>query len=405
MPRDPDDDPPPWTRGEVVALPGAAPVSSRLWIDAAPWSEIDLPRRPWIVRGYLIRGSVTLLAGAGSAGKSMLLLGWSCALALGRTWGAFNAAAAPRNVMVFNVEDDRDEQRLRLSAALRQWGATPADVSARIVRTGPTGSGMLLDYDPIRGVVSPLPLMVELRAAIAAHAADVVILDPLVELHGAGENDNTALRAVVAYFRSLAVEYGAAVVIAHHTRKGTGEPGDPDAVRGASAVIGAARVVLTMQVMSNEDAGEMGVPDEVRRDYARLDGAKSNYAPARDAEWFRKEEYHLDNDEWVSAVVPWSPPKPDAAPQDVLATIMAEIERGVGGSGEPWSPKLSGDPRSIRTLLRRHGVAARKAEASTVEAIEALGAYVCRYRTHHRQVKQGYRTPNGPPCKWIEPRE
>ena len=35
---------------------------------------------------------------------------------------------------------------------------------------------------------------------IGAQCPDVLILDPLVELHDAEENDNTALRAVMAKF-------------------------------------------------------------------------------------------------------------------------------------------------------------------------------------------------------------
>ena len=54
------------------------------------------------------------------------------------------------------------------------------------------------------------------------------------------ENDNTALRAVIAKFRELAVKHNIAVVILHHTRKGgSASPGDPDIARGASAPLSA----------------------------------------------------------------------------------------------------------------------------------------------------------------------
>ncbi len=398
----PDGEDRPWTRGEVVplrAVDGAAGSSRSLWCDAAEWVEEEVPARPWLVRGYLLRGSVTLVSGAGAAGKSMLIVGWLVALALGQPWGKF-AAGVPLRSLAYNVEDDRTEQQLRISACLRQWGRTPRDLGGRFVRCGPVGSGLLLTFDPVSQTVSPTSLMESLLAEIESRRPDVLALDPLVEIHGAGENDNTALRAVVAYFRSFALQYQLAVVIVHHARKGGSQPGDPDSVRGASAIIGAARVVLTVQEMGPEEALELGIPNDARRDYARVDGAKSNYAPAREAEWFKKQEYLLDNTEWVSALVPWRPPGAESASQETIAAILAAIEAGT--EGEPWSPKLSGDPRSIRTLLRRHGVTARQAEAATIQALEAAGIRIGTYRTVHRQLKQGYRGERGPDCRWVE---
>lgn len=400
-----DGEGPAWTRGEVVPFRGAdgGAAPSSLWIDDQPWSEADLPQRPWIVRGYLLRGHVTLIAGAGAAGKSMLMLGWAISLALGKPWGRFGGPdlRVPHRSIVYNVEDDQLEQRLRLSAALRQWDAAPVDVADRVVRSGPSQSGMLLLFDAGTGTVQPTPLMAQLRAEIAERKPDVVMLDPLVELHSSGENDNTALRAVVAHFRAIAREFGCAVVLCHHVRKGVMEPGDIDAARGGGSIAGAARVGLTMQTMRPEDATDLGIPDEQRKDFCRVDGGKSNYAAAREAEWFRKQDYPLDNGEFVSALVPWQPPSQHAAGPAVLAEIIAAIERGTQ-AGEPWSPKLTGYDRSVRTLLRQHGVVGRKAEDATVEAMLADGVREGVWRGKNRTKKDGYRTDKGPPAEWVE---
>lgn len=396
----------PWTRGEVVPLASARRAEAQeLWVDSEAWVEGDLPRRPWIVHGYLLRGHVTLLVGAGAAGKSMLLLGWSVALALGKPWGRFGAAdlRLAHKVLVYNVEDDQLEQRSRLSAALRQWEVAPKEISARVVRCGPTQTGALLQFDPVSGTVSPTPLMDRLRAEITLLRPDVVSLDPLVELHTSGENDNAAMRAVVAFFRSIAREFSCAVIVCHHVKKGLMEPGDIDASRGGGSVPAAARVGLTMQAMRTEDAEELGVQEEARADYCRVDGGKSNYAPAREATWFHKQEYELDNGELVSALVPWTPPGAHAAPLETIAAIVADIERGAPG-GDPWSPKLSGDKRSIRALLRQHGVTGRKAEAATIDAIEAAGVRIAPVWSAAGNKAQGYRTDAGPAARWIVPR-
>ena len=96
-----------------------------------------------------------------------------------------------------------------------------------------------------------------------------------------------------------------------------------------------------------------------------------------DAAWFEKILYTLDNGEMVPAAVPWNPPSAKMASLEDLAALAGAIENG-HPSGEPWSPKLSGEGRAIRPLLEEHGfvgAAAQKAvmaklatEYSVVEA-------------------------------------
>ena len=287
-------------------LPGAEPI----WIEAGEWSEKDIPVRPWIARGYLMRGAVTVVSGPGSAGKSSLMIGWCVALALGLDWHGFRPGK-PHTVLTYNVEDDAHEQRRRLSATLRQFDRQPRDLGTRVVRIGPSATGTLLRRDPITGRLTFTKAMTALEEQIEQRKPDVVILDPMVELHDAEENDNMALRAVMAKFRAIAAQHNIAVVILHHSRKGaSASPGDPDTLRGASSIVGAARIVLTVMVMQEADAKALGVTETRRSSYFRVDGAKSNYAPLHEAEWFERIAYELDNGEETAAAVPWRPVNP-----------------------------------------------------------------------------------------------
>jgi RecA-family ATPase len=121
-------------------------------------------------------------------------------------------------VMVYNVEDDANEQRRRLSAILTKTGRTPADIAGKIARVGPSNVGTLIERDE-DGLLLATAAMEELERRIAAFKPDVLILDPLAELHTSEENDNTALRAVVARFRALAAKYDLALVLLHHTAR------------------------------------------------------------------------------------------------------------------------------------------------------------------------------------------
>lgn len=297
----------------------AAPV----WIEDTEWDEAAIQPRPWLARGYMMRGAVTVVSGPGSAGKSSLMVGWAIAGALGRPWHRLAPVGTLRTV-IYNTEDDAAEQRRRMSATLKQFGCGPRDLGGNLIRSGPNATGTLLRRDPTTGRLGFTAAMRAMEGHLATYSPDVLILDPLVELHDAEENDNTALRAVLAKFRSLAIQRNMAIVLLHHARKGSGQAaGDPDSLRGASAIVGAARIVLTVLTMDQDQAKELGIPADQRNRYFRVDGAKSNYAPLHDAEWFERVEHELANGEHVAAAHPWTPPSVwrDTTPADLNAVL------------------------------------------------------------------------------------
>jgi len=401
------------TAEELEALAAAAPQQEQqptsepppaLWIDDEPWIEAELPRRPWVAPGFALRGAVTLLCGPPSALKSSLALAWACSLALGQDFGRFRPVqAAP--VIVYNVEDDQTEQRRRLSATLRQFGATPADIAGKVIRTGPSSIGTLLARDE-DGNLQFTPAMQRLEQMIAARKPALLIVDPLAELHSEEENDNTAIRAVIARFRALAVAHNIAVVVLHHTRKGgAASPGDPDIARGASAIIGAVRVALTLTGMSEDDAQAFGLPTDAkaRSNFVRLDDAKQNYAPIRDAQWFEKLVHELDNGELVPAATPWTPPEAKEATQADLAALATAIERGAPG-GEPYSPRLSNDVRSVKRLLEQYGFTGSDAQKNAMQRLQGeCHVSGAQYRRPMNRVKAvGLRVGDLPVADWTD---
>jgi hypothetical protein len=308
-----------------------------IWVDDEAWSEAELPARPWVATGYALRGAVSLVVGAPSALKSSLMLAWGCAVALGRSHGKF-MPAAPGNALIYNVEDDADEQRRRLSAVLRQFGVGATEIAGKLTRVGAARVGTLFRIGD-DGILSTTAAMQSLRSLIAQRRPDLLIADPLAELHSVEENDNTSLRKVIAEFRAIAVEFGIAVILVHHTRKGAMIPGDPDAARGASATIGAARIVLTLVTMSEQDAETFGLATsrQARSRYVRLDDAKQNYAAIGKAEWYEKTLHRLDNGETVAAATPWQPPDIWGSVTSFAANrILDRLDAGLG-NGKRYS--------------------------------------------------------------------
>ncbi len=60
-----------------------------LWHDQGAFAGGEIPKRPWLVQGYLLRGAVTVLSGQGAGGKSSMVVGWTLAGAQGKPFGAF----------------------------------------------------------------------------------------------------------------------------------------------------------------------------------------------------------------------------------------------------------------------------------------------------------------------------
>lgn len=260
-----------------------------------------------------MRGAVTVLSGPGSAGKSSMIIAWASCATTGSAFRNFKVSADTR-FAVYNVEDDADEQKRRFSAMFQRLGLTSESPNGRLAIIGPTEAGQLIRTSERGSAMVSTDAMEQIEQFFETFKPDVACFDPFVELHDADENDNTAVRAVMAFLRRMAARHNCSVLVLHHSRKGVGDPGDPDSLRGASAIVGAARVVLTLNVMSKEEAKTFGIAEERRRTYFRLDGAKSNYAPIEDAEWFERQEIKLDNGtddepaDGVAVAWPWKPP-------------------------------------------------------------------------------------------------
>jgi hypothetical protein len=372
-----------------------APPGKAIRFESEAWNETDIPVRPWLAVGYLLRGAVTVVVGPGGVSKSSLMLSWAVGLALGVPCHAMTPLQSCR-VMTYNVEDDADEQRRRLSAILTRMGRTPEHIAGRIERISPEDTGTLITRDA-GGLQIDTDVLMEIEERIEAFGPDILILDPLAELHTSEENDNTALRAVIARFRSLADKHYIALVIIHHTRKGVVVPGDADATRGASSIASAARVLLTVSGMTELDAKAFGLPAESRKHYFRVDGGKSNYASVTDAEWFERVSYALANGDNVVAVTPWTPPS------DICTTdMMTQIEAGIseGSPIGPWSPELAIKPRSVKNLMVEVGVTTQAAQKSALAAILKKGFVVMGYKNTQRQPAKGLRSPLGKPSQY-----
>lgn len=310
-----------WDLPDRDPFADAAPPAPQgdIWIDDGDDLE-DIPLRPWLVPGLILRGAVTLLSGQGAGGKSSFIVALTTSMSAGVQYGKITPTKAMVGIN-YNVEDDRDEQRRRYAAFLQGSQHIEKDALKRVLRVGPEGIGTLFTRDPDTGEVKPTKAMEKLRKLVEERGVEYLAVDPLAELHNAEENDNTAMRSILAAFRTFAQETGCGVVVLHHDRKGVGLAGDVDRMRGASALQGAARIVLTLTRMTEDEANALQVPPQDRASYIRIDNAKANYTPLGEVMWYKLTGQTISNGESVAACLPWTPP-------DILASLthMMKIE-------------------------------------------------------------------------------
>lgn len=299
------------------------------------------PPREWLYGKKILRRYTTVVGAPPGVGKTA----FSTAIALSCASGVpllGDAPHKPLKVWVLNLEDPRDEAMLRFHAAAKHHGLGPEvwsnlyvdsgrDMPICIVRTDRDGQAIV--QDDLR----------ELEAAITEGGIDIVVLDPWLRAHGVPENDNDLIDKVVARLNEVAERTRCAFVLVHHTKKGA-EAGMADGLRGASALIGGARVIMMMSQMSAEDAKKWGIPEADRRRYVRVDDAKANLAPVLGAEWLYLESVWLNNGteeypegERVQVATLWSPEDPVAALEDAGRDgLLVALEMG-GGNGEPYT--------------------------------------------------------------------
>jgi hypothetical protein len=399
--RDGVDDPDAWLSKRLPKQREAEPteaIQGELLVAEPADTEDAIPPRDYVVPGHIQRGVVTELIGPGSAGKSQLCIAWVVALALGHEFGDFRPTRAMR-VLVFNVEDDIAEQQRRVAAALRLFGATKAGLGGRLLLVTPTRTGMLLSADPDTRALQHTTLMIELLEQVEALKPDLLILDPLVELHDAEENDNTLGRHVLAEFRVIARQHNIGLLLCHHVRKSNNpEPGNADAGRGASAVGAAVRKCFTIFPMSDAEAERWQIRQP--QFYFRLDGAKANHDRKNGTEWFERVVFTLDNGDAVAAASPWTPPA-EAITDKVVGELIELVEEG--HHGKPFSPQIGSYDRSISVAMCRVGISARKAQRNALDAILAAGCTEAAWKTSSRRPARGLRGPGGGPAvHWMD---
>lgn len=160
----------------------------------------------WLIEQLWGDSSVGLIGGAPKCSKTWLGLDMALSVATGTACLGKYAVPRAGPVLVYLAEDALPVVRQRVAGMARHRGLDLAAVDIHVI----TAAALRLDRDPHRGRL--LETAKRLRPRL-------LLLDPLVRLHGIDENNAGEVAGLLAYFRSLQRQLDLSVVLVHHTRK------------------------------------------------------------------------------------------------------------------------------------------------------------------------------------------
>jgi hypothetical protein len=315
--------------------PQAPPTAIRVGT-AFPIDPAKVPPRDWIVPGLMLRKNVSFLVAPPGSGKSLLTLHWSLMCSTAIPWGGWTPRKGEK-VLVINTEDDFDEMQRRLYVAATEMGIEQDAVIDRIVLAEQPENIVIARFDTRSKSIVRTPLVEDLVKTINDLGIGVVIVDPFAETFEGEENNNSEVKWAGVLWREVARRTRSCVVLVHHTKKYAGDmAGDADASRGGGALIGTARILVTLFVMTEDEAQAVGVSPEDRLNYVRFDDAKANHNKKGLVRWFEKKSRTFPNStgfipsDDVGVLVPWKPPGlMDDVSMHALTMVWDTIDRGV----------------------------------------------------------------------------
>ena len=167
---------------------------------------IEQNNHRWLIDQLWGASSVGVIGGAPKCSKTWLALDMALSVATGTACLNKYDVPEPGPVLVYLAEDALKVVRERVEGMARQRGLDLDAVDVHVI-TAPT---LRLDRGPHR---------TQLLETARRMRPRLLLLDPLVRLHGIDENNAGEVAQLLAYFRSLQREMDCSVVLVHHTRK------------------------------------------------------------------------------------------------------------------------------------------------------------------------------------------
>ncbi len=320
-----------WTEPLSAITREAAPAVWKVKVASA--ASIKPVAIRWLWPGWLAKGKLHILAGAGGTGKTTLLIGLIATITTGGRWPDGSRCSEPGNALIWSSEDDPADTLIpRLTAA-------GADMSrVYIIQSRTNAQGDADPFDPANDIA----LLRETANEIGG--VSLLMLDPIVSaVKGDMHKANDVRRALQGVVDFAEQNLCAIVGISHFAKGGAGSS-PTDRVIGSQAFSALARTVL---VAAKQEDSDLRV----------LARAKSNIGTDEGGVSYTIETCTIDGDITTTHVA-WG---------DLIEGSAREILGDVEGADDDARPDDDDPSEALRRILKDGPMIGKQAKSLMTE--------------------------------------
>lgn len=240
--------------------------------------------------------TVCMIGGNGGTGKSMALSYMTAHSACGLSFA--DRASTQVCSLVLAFEDDQSELNARYSAIMANFTDSQKGLVQRNIRAISlvgqtmqlvTMNGRNAEATGISEVL--IEKLLELKSVTGLSNA-LLILDHARLVASLDWNDSGQVSVLTRELHKIAHEAEATVLLVAHSPKSTLGPNHETTqadIAGSSALVDNSRHVLIVRGMNDNEARNLGLKDDMRKQYTKIECVKSNYSTTGHIGWFKRE--------------------------------------------------------------------------------------------------------------------
>ncbi len=229
--------------------------------------------------------TIGFISSAGGTGKSMLAL--HLAFSLADTSCKYNFEpiitrdTKRGRVTYLSLEDPQDVLEYRVKAITKHIGDYNIidTISQNLFIYPLYGTGFQLFNEK-----GELNSKVYKNLLDLGHTSRLLIIDTFRRLHNFDENNNGAMSELLSILETICNQTETTILLLHHQNKASlnDKNNSQTAMRGASALVDNARLVINLSTLSEKEAEAYSIQKERRKEYVKVSYAKVNYSKPLD---------------------------------------------------------------------------------------------------------------------------
>lgn len=184
-------------------------------VKASSFDGLPVPQQRWLVKDIIPAQNVTMLAGDGATGKSLIAVQLGVAHVTGTPW--LGCEVERGRALFFTAEDEMDELQRRLVDICRppsMFGLVDLD-DLHLVSFNGMDAVMAAPVGK-EGLLGVTPIFKRLRLALDALRPSLLFLDTQADLFGGDENKRIHARQFIGMLQGLAKEFETTVILLSH---------------------------------------------------------------------------------------------------------------------------------------------------------------------------------------------